>query len=33
MTNNNRDALSKISFRNNEEDSIGIEKFGENSMQ
>jgi hypothetical protein len=32
-TNNNRETLSKISFRNNEEDSIAIDKFGELNMQ
>ena len=29
---NNRDNLSKISFRNNEEDSLAHDKFGESSI-
>jgi len=28
----NRDIISKISFRNNEEDSIAQDKFGESSI-
>jgi len=29
---NNRDIISKISFRNNEEDSIAQDKFGESCI-